>query len=82
MFRPASILLSIIATTCAGNAIIASLTMGHDTLQPILIAAAIGGVVAIPITWIVATRYLRHSSFGSLCAIEWGNPFAATQGKL
>ncbi len=53
MLRLASILFSIVATTTAGVAIIASLTMGYDTLNPILIAAAIGFVIAFPITWII-----------------------------
>lgn len=56
MFRLASIMFSIVATTTAGIAIIAGLTMGYDTLQPILIEAAIGFVIAIPVTWFVTKK--------------------------
>lgn len=56
MFRLASILFSMIATTCAGIFVIAALTMGYDTLYPILVAAAAGLVVALPVTWVVAKK--------------------------
>jgi predicted PurR-regulated permease PerM len=56
MLRLASILFSMIATSLMGVAIIAALTMGYDTLDPILIAAALGFVAAIPVTWAVASR--------------------------
>jgi len=53
MFRLASILYSLIGTTLAGTAMIAVLTAGFDTLVPIVAAAAIGAVVAVPVTWYV-----------------------------
>ena len=56
MIRLAMILFSMIATTLMGIAVVASLTMGYDTLRPILISAAIGLVVAIPVTWFVTTK--------------------------
>ena len=56
MIRLASILFSMIATTCAGIGIIAALTMGYDTLHPILFVAAAGFVVALPVTWFVARK--------------------------
>lgn len=56
MTRLASILFSMISTTLMGVAVIVALTIGQDTLQPILLAAAIGFVVAIPATWIVARK--------------------------
>jgi predicted PurR-regulated permease PerM len=56
MFRLASILFSMIATTCAGIGVIAALTMGYDTLYPILLAAAAGLVVAFPVTWGVTKK--------------------------
>ena len=56
MFRLASMLFSMIATTCAGIGVIAALTMGYDTLVPILIAAGAGLVVALPATWIVTRK--------------------------
>lgn len=56
MTRLASILFSIISTTLMGVAIIVALVSGNDTLTPILIAAAIGFVAAIPVTWIVTKK--------------------------
>jgi predicted PurR-regulated permease PerM len=56
MFRIALLLFSMIATTLAGSAIVVALTMGYDTLVPVLAAAAIGFVAAIPVTWAVARR--------------------------
>lgn len=48
------ILFSIIATTLAGSAVSAVLTMGYGTLWPIIGAAAIGAVLALPVSWLVA----------------------------
>ncbi|MBV0911334.1 CTP synthetase [Anianabacter salinae] len=59
MLRLAAILFSLVATTLAGSAFVAALTMGHDTLEPILIAVGIGFVLAIPATWIVTRQILR-----------------------
>lgn len=57
MLRLASILYSLIATTLAGSFIIAVLTMGYGTLQPILLAAAVGGAVAaLPVSYLVAKK--------------------------
>ena len=56
MMRLASILYSIISATLAGSMVIVALVTGHDTLIPILIAAAIGFVVALPVAWVVARR--------------------------
>ena len=47
-----------LGATFAGSAVIAGLTMGYDTLQPILIAALIGWTVSIPATWYLA-RLIR-----------------------
>ena len=54
MFRLASMLYSIIGTSFAGALIIAVLTLGYDTLVPILIAAGVGAVAAIPVSYLVA----------------------------
>lgn len=58
MFRLASMLYSIFATSLAGAGVIAVLTMGYDTLFPILGAAAVGAIVAVPVALIVAKRIL------------------------
>lgn len=61
MMRLAGILYSLIATTLAGTAVIASLTMGYDTLQPILIAAAAGFVLALPVSWYIAKQLYQNA---------------------
>jgi hypothetical protein len=56
MFRLASVLFSIIAPTLAGIGVVVALASGNDTLQPILIGAAVGTILAIPATWLVAKK--------------------------
>lgn len=56
MFKLASILYSIVGTSLAGSAIIASLVMGYDTLTPILIAAGIGFVAGLPVSYLIARQ--------------------------
>lgn len=58
MSRLFLILYSMIGTVLAGSAIVAALTMGLDTLRPILIAAAAGAAVAVPVSWLVARRII------------------------
>ena len=43
-----------LGSTIAGSAIIAALTMGYDTLTPILWAGIGGFVLSAPISWYVA----------------------------
>ncbi|RZV99627.1 MAG: CTP synthetase [Rhodobacteraceae bacterium] len=45
-----------VGTTIAGSAMILALTMGFDTLRPLITAAAMGGVLSIPVSWAVASR--------------------------
>lgn len=61
MLRLASILFSLISTTLMGTAVIVALTMGWDTLSPILWAAALGFVVALPISWFVAKQIYENA---------------------
>lgn len=56
MFRLALILHLFIGSTIAGSAVIVALVAGLDTLKPILIAAAIGFVISIPVAWMVAKK--------------------------
>lgn len=53
MLRLGLILHLFIGSTLAGSAVIAALVMGQDTMTPILIAAALGFLMAIPVTWMV-----------------------------
>ncbi len=54
MFQFAAMLYSIIGTSVAGIFIVAALATGNDTLQPILIAAAAGAIIALPMSYFVA----------------------------
>ena len=56
MLRLTLLMFSIISTAMMGTAIIIALTIGQDTLIPILVAAAIGFALAIPASWIVARQ--------------------------
>ncbi len=61
MLRLAFILYSLIGTTLAGSLVIAALTMGQDTLKPILVAAAAGFLIAIPATWVIAKKIITEN---------------------
>lgn len=54
MVRLALLLHTVIGTTLMGTAVVIALVTGHDTLTPILIAAAVGFVAAIPVSVLVA----------------------------
>lgn len=56
MARLMMTLFSMIATTLMGVGVIIALVTGNDTLTPILIAAACGFVLAIPVSWLVARQ--------------------------
>jgi len=56
MLRLALVIYIFAGATLAGIFMIAALTAGYDTLNPILVAVAAGAIVAIPISWIVARR--------------------------
>ncbi|MEN8739400.1 MAG: CTP synthetase [Phaeobacter gallaeciensis] len=56
MYRLAFILHLFIGSTLAGSAVVAALATGQDSLQLILIAAALGFIAAFPVTWLVARK--------------------------
>lgn len=56
MLRLASILYSLIGTSLAGTGVIAVLVAGYGTLVPILWAAALGAVLALPVSYLVARK--------------------------
>jgi len=56
MTRLMMILFSMISTSLMGTGVVVALTTGFDTLQPILIAAAAGFVLAVPVSWFVARQ--------------------------
>lgn len=59
MLRLASALYSIVGTSIAGACVVAVLTMGYDTMMPIIYAAAAGAIVALPVTWLVTKAILE-----------------------
>ncbi|MDR7125736.1 CTP synthetase [Pseudotabrizicola sp. 4114] len=56
MTRLMAVLFSIISTSLMGIGVIVALTTGNDTLQPILIGAAVGFLAAIPVSWYIARQ--------------------------
>lgn len=48
-----------IGSTLAGIGVVAALAAGMDTLNPILISAALGFLVAFPVSWGVAGQIMK-----------------------
>ena len=61
MFRLASLLYTLIASSLAGTGVIIVLVAGYGTLMPILVSAAIGAILALPISGMVARRLYEGS---------------------
>ena len=62
MFRLFSLIFSIAGATCAGIGVVVALTIGQDTLQPILAYAAAGAVIGLVASWIVARKLLENDA--------------------
>lgn len=56
MIRLFMLLLSIVATSLAGVGVVVVLATGHYDWKAILLAAAVGALLALPVTWILAKR--------------------------
>jgi hypothetical protein len=56
MPRLMMILFSMVATTLMGVGVIIALTTGFVTLKPILLAAGIGFLLALPVSWLIAKQ--------------------------
>ena len=56
MVRLMMLLYSIVGTTLAGIGVVAAVTMNLYDFRSIIVAAAIGAVVALPVVWIVAKK--------------------------
>ena len=56
MARLALLLFVVIGATLAGTLIVAALVAGLDTARPIIIAAALGFVAAVPVSIFVARQ--------------------------
>jgi len=50
------ILFLFIGSTLAGIGVVAALTMGFYETRPILVAAGVGAVLGVVISWLVASR--------------------------
>lgn len=61
MLRLALILYLFIGTTLAGSAMVAALAMGFDTTQPVMVSAALGALVGIPVAWVIAQALYRNA---------------------
>lgn len=56
MFRLALVVHLFLGATLAGSAMVVALTMGWDTLYPLVISALIGWLISIPASWYVAKQ--------------------------
>lgn len=56
MYRLASLLFTLISSAMAGTAVIAVLATGYVSVAAIVGAAAIGAVLAMPVSWMVARK--------------------------
>jgi len=54
MTRLFFIIYTLASTTLAGSAIVAALTMNLFDLKSIIVAAILGALVALPVSWFVA----------------------------
>lgn len=62
MFRLFSLIFSIAGATCAGIGVVIALVIGHDTLTPILVWAAAGGIVGLIASYVVAKMILANEA--------------------
>ena len=54
MLRIASLIYTMASATLMGVFIVIALTAGYDTLKYVVIAAAVGAVVALPVSYYIA----------------------------
>lgn len=50
-----------VSATLAGSLMVAALTVGMDTMMPLIYAAIAGFVVAVPIAWVVAKKIRENA---------------------
>lgn len=56
MTRLMMLIFTIAGASMAGAGVVVALSTGYDTLRPILIAAAAGFALALPVSWVIARR--------------------------
>lgn len=54
MTRLMMILYSMVSTTLMGVGVIVALTMGMVSVKAIVVAAVLGAILALPVSWLVA----------------------------
>ena len=64
MVRLMMMMFSFISTTLMGIGVVIVLSMGLDTAKPIILAAAVGFLLSIPVSWLVA-RQIQSMKGGS-----------------
>ncbi|MCC1482370.1 CTP synthetase [Roseibaca sp. Y0-43] len=62
MFRLFSLIFSIAGATCAGIGVVIALVIGQDTLTPILVWAAAGGIVGLIASYVVTKMILANEA--------------------
>lgn len=55
LFMP---IFSVVSTTLMGVGVIVALVSGYDDLRPILVAVAVGFVLALPVAWGITKKLL------------------------
>jgi hypothetical protein len=50
------LLYSIVGTTLAGIGVVVAVTMNMYDVQSIIVSAAIGAIIALPVCWVVAKK--------------------------
>lgn len=58
MTRLFMLIYSIVGVTLAGIAVVIALTIGQDTLQPIIVSAALGAILGIAASWMITRRLI------------------------
>ncbi len=58
MTRLFMLIYSIAGVTLAGIGVVIVLTIGQDTLQPILVSAALGAMLGVGASWVIARRLI------------------------
>lgn len=56
MFRLMSLLYAIVGTTLAGIGVVAAVSLNLYDVQSIVVAAALGALLALPVSWLVAKK--------------------------
>ncbi len=58
MTRLFMLIYSIVGVTLAGIGVVIALTIGQDTLQPIIVSAALGAILGIAASWMITRRLI------------------------